>query len=448
MRACCSPSRTGMRGATELAAPARRRTRATPSGRWMCCAISSTRSRSGCSRRISPDCSPSSVSPIICRRWPTSSSTPRSPPLLDRRSAGRATRRRRVRDHRLRQAGRQGARLRSDLDLVFLVRRPGRARHRALRAARAALITWLTTHHGGGTAVRHRPAAAARRRRRPAGVLARVVRALPARAGLDVGAPGADARALRRRRRCDRRGVRGRARRDPASAARPRRARAPTSSTMRRKMVAGHPNPTALFDLKHDAGGMVDVEFAVQYLVLAHAHAHRRSRATPATSRCLRIAGDAGLDRRAALALRRRRLPRIPAAAAPDPPDRRAARARRRRHRRPRGATAVERAVAASVRRAVGMVDARRSLQRSGKIVVSHAGRRRHVDGRPRRLDLVRRQDGAVARRDHPRPHPHAALRHGRVRGRARVQDGRRTGDLPAARPHRPPVPLGAHLRR
>jgi len=43
---------------------------------------------------------------------------------------------------------------------------------------------------------------------------------------------------------------------------------------MRRRMAAGHPNRTALFDLKHDEGGMVDVEFAVQYLVLAHAHAH------------------------------------------------------------------------------------------------------------------------------------------------------------------------------
>ncbi len=41
---------------------------------------------------------------------------------------------------------------------------------------------------------------------------------------------------------------------------------------MRRKMHAGHPNPGALFDVKHDQGGMVDIEFAVQYLVLAHAH--------------------------------------------------------------------------------------------------------------------------------------------------------------------------------
>ena len=53
---------------------------------------------------------------------------------------------------------------------------------------------------------------------------------------------------------------------------------------MRRRMLAGHPNPTTLFDLKHDAGGMVDVEFAVQYLILAHAHDHaaqiRRARAS------------------------------------------------------------------------------------------------------------------------------------------------------------------------
>jgi glutamate-ammonia-ligase adenylyltransferase len=43
-------------------------------------------------------------------------------------------------------------------------------------------------------------------------------------------------------------------------------------AAMRQKMLDGHPNPTALFDLKHDRGGMVDIEFMVQYLVLAHAH--------------------------------------------------------------------------------------------------------------------------------------------------------------------------------
>jgi glutamate-ammonia-ligase adenylyltransferase len=32
--------------------------------------------------------------------------------------------------------------------------------------------------------------------------------------------------------------------------------------------------PSERFDVKHSVGGMVDVEFAVQYMVLAHSHAH------------------------------------------------------------------------------------------------------------------------------------------------------------------------------
>ena len=39
---------------------------------------------------------------------------------------------------------------------------------------------------------------------------------------------------------------------------------------MRAKMLEGHPNRTKFFDIKHDRGGMVDVEFVVQFLVLAH----------------------------------------------------------------------------------------------------------------------------------------------------------------------------------
>lgn len=41
--------------------------------------------------------------------------------------------------------------------------------------------------------------------------------------------------------------------------------------SMREKMHAGHVNHTELFDIKHDAGGIVDVEFCVQYLILQHA---------------------------------------------------------------------------------------------------------------------------------------------------------------------------------
>jgi len=41
---------------------------------------------------------------------------------------------------------------------------------------------------------------------------------------------------------------------------------------MRERMHEAHPNRSGLFDVKHDRGGMIDVEFAVQFLVLAHAH--------------------------------------------------------------------------------------------------------------------------------------------------------------------------------
>ncbi len=45
-------------------------------------------------------------------------------------------------------------------------------------------------------------------------------------------------------------------------------------AAMRQKMLEAHPNRTTLFDLKHDRGGLIDVEFAVQCLLLEHAHRH------------------------------------------------------------------------------------------------------------------------------------------------------------------------------
>jgi glutamate-ammonia-ligase adenylyltransferase len=41
---------------------------------------------------------------------------------------------------------------------------------------------------------------------------------------------------------------------------------------MRERMSEGRPNTSALFDVKHDRGGMVAIEFIVQFLVLAHDH--------------------------------------------------------------------------------------------------------------------------------------------------------------------------------
>ena len=43
---------------------------------------------------------------------------------------------------------------------------------------------------------------------------------------------------------------------------------------MRQKMLAAHLNTSGLFDLKHDRGGIIDVEFIMQYLVLAYAPKH------------------------------------------------------------------------------------------------------------------------------------------------------------------------------
>jgi glutamate-ammonia-ligase adenylyltransferase len=64
---------------------------------------------------------------------------------------------------------------------------------------------------------------------------------------------------------------------------------------MRRKVHAGHPNANAEFDLKHDVGGMVDIEFIVQFLVLAYAHQHPQLIGNLGNIALLRFAGDVGL---------------------------------------------------------------------------------------------------------------------------------------------------------
>jgi glutamate-ammonia-ligase adenylyltransferase len=45
--------------------------------------------------------------------------------------------------------------------------------------------------------------------------------------------------------------------------------------SMRAKVSDGHPNDSGQFDIKHDAGGMVDIEFIVQYLVLRFSHQYK-----------------------------------------------------------------------------------------------------------------------------------------------------------------------------
>ncbi len=120
---------------------------------------------------------------------------------------------------------------------------------------------------------------------------------ISARAGVDLGASGADARALRRRRR------RASAPRSKPSAKRScvfraiRRSCATISWRCGSRMHAAHPNRSELFDLKHDPGGMVDIEFAVQYLVLAHSHSQREL--TRNAGNIALLAVSAGLDARA-----------------------------------------------------------------------------------------------------------------------------------------------------
>ncbi|HWS14219.1 MAG TPA: bifunctional [glutamate--ammonia ligase]-adenylyl-L-tyrosine phosphorylase/[glutamate--ammonia-ligase] adenylyltransferase [Rhodocyclaceae bacterium] len=64
---------------------------------------------------------------------------------------------------------------------------------------------------------------------------------------------------------------------------------------MRQKMRDAHSGKSPLFDLKHDRGGLIDVEFMVQYLVLGHAHAYPQLTGNLGNIALLRIAADLGL---------------------------------------------------------------------------------------------------------------------------------------------------------
>ena len=65
--------------------------------------------------------------------------------------------------------------------------------------------------------------------------------------------------------------------------------------TMRDKMRDAHPNAGGLFDLKHDRGGIVDVEFTVQCLVLGNAHLHAELAGNIGNLALLRLCARLGL---------------------------------------------------------------------------------------------------------------------------------------------------------
>jgi glutamate-ammonia-ligase adenylyltransferase len=64
---------------------------------------------------------------------------------------------------------------------------------------------------------------------------------------------------------------------------------------MRERMRAAHPVKAGQFDLKHSRGGMIDAEFAVQYLVLAHAAQHPELETNVGNIALLQRAETAGL---------------------------------------------------------------------------------------------------------------------------------------------------------
>jgi len=64
---------------------------------------------------------------------------------------------------------------------------------------------------------------------------------------------------------------------------------------MRKRMHDAHPSLSERFDLKHNDGGMIDIEFIVQYLVLRHAYQHPQLTANKGNIALLRMCGELGL---------------------------------------------------------------------------------------------------------------------------------------------------------
>ena len=167
----------------------------------------------------------------------------------------------------------------SDLDIIFLYDDPDDAAAEVYATFARRLVMWLTTATGAGTLfdidLRLRPNGAS-------GLLVTPLEAFRSyqlregdaantawvwehqalsRARFSAGdsAIGADFEAIRTQ-----------------VLALPRNAAALAAEivAMRTRVTDGHPNRTELFDLKHDRGGMVDIEFTVQFLVLLHAGEH------------------------------------------------------------------------------------------------------------------------------------------------------------------------------
>ena len=204
----------------------------------------------------------------------------------------------------------------SDLDLIFLYDddHPDAADNYARLAQR--INTWLTSFTPAGVLYE------TDLRLRPDGASGLLVSRLDAFAQYQrskawvVGAPGAHPRALRgRATRASGRASSGCAWRSCACRASWRRCSSEVQA-MRSRMLAGHPNTSGLFDIKHDRGGIVDVEFIVQYLVLGFAHRHAELTGNIGNLALLKLAGGLGLIPDDARQRRAPQLPGVPAHAA------------------------------------------------------------------------------------------------------------------------------------
>ena len=214
-----------------------------------------------------------------------------------------------LRRHRLRQAGRQGTGLCVRPRPRFPVRRRRRPRPRRTMRGSPAHQHLAHQHDPAGllyeTDLRLRPNGAS-------GLLVSSLdgfRRIPAQGRLGMGTSGADACALR-------------APATPPSAAafdairievlrQPRDCGrcATKSSPCARKCTTPIPTPAGWFDIKHDRGGIVDVEFIVQYLVLGYAHQHAGLTGNIGNLALLPAGRAARTHRRRRCARRARRLP-------------------------------------------------------------------------------------------------------------------------------------------
>ena len=165
----------------------------------------------------------------------------------------------------------------SDLDLIFVYDDPDPEAPAAYAQLVRRLVSWLSAATSSGVLFD------VDLRLRPDGNAGLLVSALEAFARYQRNADGRGAwawehQALTRARACAGEAGLGRRieqlRREVLAQPRDAAQLAAEVLAMRGRMLQGHPNRSDLFDLKHDRGGMVDIEFAVQYLVLAEAARH------------------------------------------------------------------------------------------------------------------------------------------------------------------------------